>query len=290
MRRANSSLVPGELGEDQRVERALAADARVAVHGVRAGRVRAARLEHAREELEREVHDVVRGGARDRREQIDVRERAGGGRLGAEHAEEAQRVEVERVGEREHVEARARERVERGGLEGARTRGEELRELPVEVAHELRDRAGSSRRTAGLAARAARPSRARARGRRRRDRPRVASTARARSPRSARSRRRCARYVLWSSSRRGCSSSVASAPARDAERRAAPAAPRRAGRGRAPRRAAGARPSRARSRYQRSARTIIIGDARAHRRQEQPAERTRNDDVAALRLRDRHFD
>ena len=45
-------LVPGELGEDERVERALVADPGVAVHRVCAGRLRAMRLEHAREELE----------------------------------------------------------------------------------------------------------------------------------------------------------------------------------------------------------------------------------------------
>ena len=67
-----------------------------------------------------------------------MRERAGRGRLGTEHAEQAQRVEVERVGERQHVQPGARERLEHAGLVGPRERREQPRELSVQVAYELR--------------------------------------------------------------------------------------------------------------------------------------------------------
>ncbi len=131
-------LVPRQLGQHHRVDRPLAADARVPVDGVRTGRLRAVGLEDARDELEREVHDVVGRRARQRGEEIDVRERARGRGLRAEHAEQAQRVEIERVGQRQDVQARPRERVERGDLVRAGHGREEPRQLRLEVPHELR--------------------------------------------------------------------------------------------------------------------------------------------------------
>ena len=66
-----------------------------------------------------------------------MRERARGGRLRTEHAEEPERVEVERVRKGEDVEARPREAVEHRHLEVAGERGEEPGELGVEIAHHL---------------------------------------------------------------------------------------------------------------------------------------------------------
>ena len=65
-------------------------------------------------------------------------EGAGRRRLRTEHAEQAKRVQIEGVGEREHVEAGARECVQAGSLVAPRNRREELGQLAVEVAHELR--------------------------------------------------------------------------------------------------------------------------------------------------------
>ena len=92
-------------------------------------------LEDAGEDLQREVHDVVGLGRLERGEQVDLGERARGG-LGAEHAEEAEGVEVERVGHREDEEAAGLERGERAELEVAPRRREEAGELGIEVVEE----------------------------------------------------------------------------------------------------------------------------------------------------------
>ena len=77
-----------------------------------------------------------------------MRERPRGGRLRTEHAEKAERVEVECVRQREDVEARPCEAVEHRHLEVAGQRCEEPGELGVEIAHHLgieRERRGVGR-------------------------------------------------------------------------------------------------------------------------------------------------
>lgn len=83
-----------------------------------------------------------------------MRESAGRSAGRAEHPEEAQGVEVERVGERQQVKTCPRDPLEHRELEGARERGEELGELAVEVSRELgverhRHGVGSARAPAG---------------------------------------------------------------------------------------------------------------------------------------------
>ena len=85
-----------------------------------------------------------------------------------------------RVGEREQVQPRLRNRVERAPLPRARRGGEERRELRIEIAHELRlVRHARLVRRAPLDARRERLEH-RARGSRRSDRPTGAARARAR--------------------------------------------------------------------------------------------------------------
>ena len=91
-----------ELGEHERVDVALALDRRVAVDRERLRARRAPRLEHARQQVEREVRDVVRLGRAERGEQIDEIDRAAE-RLAArravflEQAEQAHGVEVDQL-------------------------------------------------------------------------------------------------------------------------------------------------------------------------------------------------
>ena len=105
-------VVPGQLGEHHAVDRPARAQARVAVRGALPGGRAGLGLEHAGEDLQREVHDVVGLRRLQRGEQIDLRQRARRD-LGPEHAEEPERVEIERVGHGQDEEAPGLERAER---------------------------------------------------------------------------------------------------------------------------------------------------------------------------------
>ena len=162
-------VVPGELGEHHAVDRAARAEARVAVRR-RWCRRRGGSASRARSGGSRARSSRCRSPRATRARRADRPARARRRRrLRAEHAEEAQGVEVERVGQREHVQPRALERVERAGLEvarhaaksaGAGGRGRRT----ARVDRERR------RGTAAPPACAPRPSRGGARARRRRGR------------------------------------------------------------------------------------------------------------------------
>jgi hypothetical protein len=111
--------VPGQLGQHQPVEAAPAPHASVAEGRVLRRPRAGLGLEHARDELEREAHHVAGARVADRREEVDLHQRRRRRRGVAEHPDEAERIDVERVGERQHEQLGPGQRRERVELEAA---------------------------------------------------------------------------------------------------------------------------------------------------------------------------
>jgi len=100
--------VVGELGEHERIDVALALDGCVTVDGEGLAARRSPGLEHARQQIEREVRDVVRFGRAERGEQIDEIDRAAerfaaGRRVFLEQSEQTNRIEIDELDLRVHV-------------------------------------------------------------------------------------------------------------------------------------------------------------------------------------------
>lgn len=108
--------VPRQLGQHQPVDRPPPTDARVAKRRMRRGPGARLRLQHARQQLQREAHDVARVRVRQRLQQIHLRQRPRARRV-AQHPQQPQRVDVQRVHQRQQRQPRRDKLAQRVQLE-----------------------------------------------------------------------------------------------------------------------------------------------------------------------------
>ncbi len=129
--------VERQLRQHQRVDRAAPLEARVPVDAEDLLSARSLRLEDAREEVQREVHDVVGFRALEHVQQVEHVEGAHRARLRSEETDEPERVEIDLLDGDDEAQPIARDETDESEIVRAVARGEEPREVAIHLAVHL---------------------------------------------------------------------------------------------------------------------------------------------------------